>query len=39
MANLSPDEFKALLSGAAYKDIEVSLNPEQGWIRCTAKKP
>ena len=39
MTNLSPDEFKALLSGAGYEDIEISLNPEQGWIRCLAVKP
>lgn len=39
MANLSPDEVNALLASAGYTDVQVNVDPDQGWIRCLAKKP
>ncbi len=39
MADLSVDEFDALLSGAGFRDIHISTQEDEGWIRCLAQKP
>ena len=38
MALLSVDEHRGLLAGAGFCDIQISTEPDKGWICCIARK-
>jgi ubiquinone/menaquinone biosynthesis C-methylase UbiE len=39
MKLLTVDEHRELLAEAGYSDVEVSVDPEKGWICATGRKP
>jgi ubiquinone/menaquinone biosynthesis C-methylase UbiE len=39
MAMLNVDEHRELLGVTGYTDIQISTEPQKGWICCAARKP